>query len=242
MKTYAENRQPAAKTVAPAHKPFAARSFEDNRPEAIAQRKLQQAVNGVSFLVAAPKSRVIQGMFNRAGQTIETLAKLNTELAGYANTSNSRPVAFPFVATAFLRGQTPEEVDLAVATSTAQVYDYMDITEAWDAIDAELISITAPPAEYDRYDDGLFSVYAKSPYQLTVAQQKKLVNAANDQGTKLHRSAKTRNLSMEATAYIHDESANALFSFKIDGMHRGIPKVTVLQQGKVNAGWHEFSR
>jgi hypothetical protein len=40
---------------------------------------------------------------------------------------------------------------------------------------------------------------------------------------------------------VHNNGANWLFSFKRDGEHTdGIKKVTVVKQGRVNAGTHGF--
>ena len=224
--------------------------FVDNRPEAIARRKLQEKANNSprAQQVKATQERVntgesvIQGMFTLANIPITTLAALNSELAlpTYSNQQNTRPIILPITVAHFNRGQSAAEVDTAVSNSNLVLYDYIDVTDIWDAIDTELVTITAPPQGYVQIQNGPFSAYMDSQFALTPHQQNLLVNAVNNQGAAVHQSASTHNMSTIADAYIHDYGANAIFSYQNMGNHRNIPMVRVLQQGNVNAGQHNF--
>lgn len=224
--------------------------FVDNRPEAIAQKKLQEMTNKcprVQQLKAIQErvntgETVIQGMFTQTNIPITTLAGLNAELAlpAYSNQTNTRPIILPIAVAHFNRGQTAAEVDTAVSNSNLALYDYIDVTDIWDAIDTELVTITAPPQGYVQIQNVPFSAYMDSQIALTQHQENLLISAVNGQGAALHQSANTHNMSANADAYIHDYGANAIFSYQNMGNHRNTPMVRVLQQGNVNAGQHNF--
>jgi len=222
----------------------------DNRAEAVAQRKLQETANNSADVkqLMAFKNRintndnVIQRMFTQNNVPISTLTGLNSELAlpAYSNKENTRPIILPIALAHFNKGQTAAELDTAISNSNITLYDYIEVSEIWDSIDAELGKITAPPVGYSLLINGNFSAFIMSAITLTDQQKKLFVNAANNQGNAVHQSDKTTNMSALADAYIHDYVANAIFSYQNMGTHRGVPMVKVLQQGKVNNGQHNF--
>lgn len=232
-----------------AHKEPSAQFF-DARIENIKQKNLQTIANNSSHTQrlnnfkekANTKEKTIQGMFTQSDTLIADLAALNTEIIkpAYSNQTNTRPIALPILAAHFNRGQTAAEVDTAIQNSSLSLYDYIEISDIWDAIDAELIKITSPPPGHTHIANGPFSAYVDSKILLTHQQQNLLINAVNGQGDAIHKSKKTNGMSDDADAYIHDYGANAIFSYQLTGNHRGTPKVKILQQGKVNDGQHNF--
>ncbi|MCE1243510.1 hypothetical protein [Oryzomicrobium sp.] len=232
-----------------AHKELSIQFF-DARIESIKQKNLQTIANNSLHTQrlnnfkekSNTKEKTIQGMFTQSGASITDLAALNTEITSpaYSNQTNTRPIALPILATHFNRGQTAAEVDTAVRNSVHSLHDYIEISDIWDAIDAELITITSPPPGHSHIANGPFSAYVDSQILLTHQQQNLLINAVNGLGDAVHQSKKTHGISKDADAYIHDYGANAIFSYQLTGNHRGTPKVKILQQGKVNDGQHNF--
>lgn len=227
--------------------------FADNRPETAVQRKLQAVINysprlqqmkAYQEMANNSAENVLQAMFTFDSKNISTLAQLNNALTltAYSNQTNTRPIILPISVAHFAHGQTASEVDTAIHNSNLVLCDYIEVSDIWDAIDAELIKITAPPTGYVLINSGPFNTYMSSPYAFSNHQQDLLVNATNNQGLALHQSAKTHNMSAQADAYIHDLGTNAIFSYQNMGVHRNIPMVCVLQQGKVNDGMHNFKK
>lgn len=225
-------------------------SIED-KSESNMQRKLQRKANNSSqvqqlkdFQKKANRSKtVIQGMFTLTNEPIADLGTLNVKLLlpAYANQLNTRPIVLPIAAVHFNQGQTAAEVDTAVNNSNLALYDYIEVSDIWDAIDAELIILTAPPlGGYLLINNGFDSAYILSPFALTPHQEDLLIRAVHGQGNAVHQSALTHNMAANADAYIHDNGANAIFSYQNMGNHRNFPMVQVLQQGNVNAGQHNF--
>lgn len=216
-------------------------TFEDNRSDTLQNQELQSSADNSTRdskalqLKSNQKGEVIQGMFSKTYKPITTLNELNIQIGLLVGS-----VIPAFSNGDFNYGQTSSELDTAIGNSNLSLYDTMQQAEIKNAIDTELAKITADPSGYVRMLNGNFIALVDSKFNLTTVQEKLLVNASNGQGSAVHKSSKTRNMSSSADAYIHDFSDNAIFSYKIKGTHRGIPMVEVLQQGKVNSGMHNF--
>lgn len=218
-------------------------SFVDNRITTVMQRKLKSVLNKNNKAESrkTPKANaVVQGIFSVQGE-ITTLNELNEVLGVTTSEAGNSGIAPPITMADFTRGQTEEELDEAIKNSKEFIHDYIERKTIVQYIDEELEKITAPPEGYVlETNESEVSIFMKSPFALNAQQTKLLISAAHGMGNAVHQSSKTKNMSAQADAYIHDYTANAIFSYKNAGIHRGIPKVDVLQQGNVNAGNHNF--
>lgn len=174
------------------------------------------------------------------------LAKVNEVLTTFENLDKGS-FAFPLTPDSFTLGsaaQTVDAIDSAIATSELFLYDHMTLEEVIEAVNTALAEMAKPPEGYELYDN--YNVYAyikgvNSFQDLDDDDINLLVDAANNLGNKTHNSSDCSGSFGDADAYTHNEAANRLFSFKRDGEHSdGHPMLTVLKQGKVNSGTHQF--
>jgi hypothetical protein len=177
---------------------------------------------------------------------LNTLDALNTELQTYEGLTLGN-YTLPLAASAFTMGsavQTASDVDKAVAASDLFVYNEMELKEVVDAVNEQLVELAKPPPGYTLYDNAGVYAYVKGEGDfgdLNDDDINLLVDAANNLGKKTHNSSKCSGNFGAADAYIHNEAVNRLFSFKRNGNHSdGKPMVTVIKQGKVNSGTHQF--
>lgn len=177
--------------------------------------------------------------------SLDDLAALNQFLQSMQNNNLLTPgtAAVPLVAGAFAQGTnaTAAEIDEAVANADYWLSNqWVVVDDVVEAIDTALNALVADPEGYEAVENANVWAYintgAFAPDDQAI---KLLVSAAHGLGESLHRSSNMSGLA-DDTPYVHLYGPNTLWAFSEDGDHRGYPKITVIAQGKVNAGEHRF--
>ena len=185
--------------------------FIDNRPEVVLQKKVQEMANNS----------------HQASQqnTIQRLIDTTIQRMGWTwNGSN----------------WTPDDHETTLAQPARDgkgKYEYYD-----DGLGDGKAKVVDPPAGYElaKTQMGTQSAYVLNTnnHQISNVAKDHLVEVANGDKAREHRSSKMKGHS--SPTYVHPND-DELYTYQINGRHKdGIPKISVLEQGKVRDGFHKF--
>jgi hypothetical protein len=180
-------------------------------------------------------------MYRQDNSEINTLAELNAELLKLTN-RNDGSYTVPLTAGAFDQtlGPSEDEISGVIKNSNEQVYDWIDVSDLVASIDADIATALADPQGYEaKSHDNNWAYINDGGYALNDQAYNLLVDAAHNEGNARHHTGNARN-APRADGYVHLYGDNTLYAFTDDPPHRGYPKVTVVADGSVSDGQHNF--
>lgn len=110
-------------------------TFKDERPEAQMEQELSNQIKQ-STLASASTTSVLQPMYDKTGKEFKTLVEMNAAIGALTNKTNYP--ADGLTAAHFSEAPTAQEIDDAIEALSDNVYEYIDVNDLVESIDAEI--------------------------------------------------------------------------------------------------------
>ncbi len=166
---------------------------------------------------------------------IETLEQLNQAVKdlGYKK---------PFESSNF-KNATPEKINELITGLKETLYQSIRRKDIKEMIESEVNQKFVNPANAELKDNGVSQAWVILGSKTTEFAWKALVEIANGDNTKVHKTNKHDKSMTDDTPYVHDEGNNYICTYEIESEMNwdGKPIIKVLKQGNVNDGEHRVS-